>query len=352
MRFKSKLTVGFGVLGISFLLLATLFVREGGQQRKDHATSSGQSRHKELSAAIACRGRIEPEDGIIRISVPSSSSLGPALVAELKFDEGDDIREGNVLALLDSWKRLEAAWHVAQTRIQVSRSRLEQVKAGAKSGDLAAQEAEILKLRREVVFAEAECRRCEKLRGTGAVSVSMADLKRVEWEARVQQLRQAEEKLKSLAEIRETDILHAENEVAAAVAEAERAKAEFDQARILSPITGKVIKIHARPGERVGDEGVAELAKTGQMYAVAEVYETDIGRVRQGQKALVFCDALESSLEGVVHKVGMKVDRSGSLDLDPASFSDERIVEVKIRLLESQKVAGLINAQAIIRIQP
>jgi HlyD family secretion protein len=48
-----------------------------------------------------------------------------------------------------------------------------------------------------------------------------------------------------------------------------------------------VLQIHARPGERVGPEGIVELADTSVMYAVAEVYETDVGRVRIGQRARI-----------------------------------------------------------------
>jgi HlyD family secretion protein len=46
-----------------------------------------------------------------------------------------------------------------------------------------------------------------------------------------------------------------------------------------------LIEIHTYPGERVGADGILELGRTDEMVAIAEVYETDIGRVRKGQRA-------------------------------------------------------------------
>jgi HlyD family secretion protein len=349
---KTKLTFACTVLGIVLLTVLFILASDIGRERIHPSDDRSQNRAAGRKSGVACRGRIEPEDGLIRLSVPSSSSLGPALVAELKVKEGDDVVQGQVIAFLDSRQRLEAAWHVAQSRIKVAEARLAHVRAGAKAGDLAAQEAEIGRLRREVGFAENEWRRYEKLRAGGSVAISLADRKRIDMETWAQLLRQAEEKLKSLAEIRETDIRLAECELQEALSDRERAKAELDQASIRSPLTGKVIKVYAHPGERVGDQGVVELAETGQMYAVAEVYETDITRVKPGQRARVIGDALPGPLEGEVHKIGLKVSKSSTLGLDPSAFSDERVFEVKIRLFEGHRVAGLTNAQVTVEIQP
>ncbi|WP_234016998.1 biotin/lipoyl-binding protein [Nostoc sp. 'Lobaria pulmonaria (5183) cyanobiont'] len=46
---------------------------------------------------------------------------------------------------------------------------------------------------------------------------------------------------------------------------------------------GQIIKIHTRVGEKISDSGIADLAQTDQMMAVAEVYQIDIGKVKLGQ---------------------------------------------------------------------
>jgi HlyD family secretion protein len=87
------------------------------------------------------------------------------------------------------------------------------------------------------------------------------------------------------------------------------------------------------------------------MFAVAEVYETDIGLVRVGQKARLRSDALSHDLTGVVATIGRTIHRTTVLDVDPAADTDSRIVEVRIKLDESGPVAALTNLQVRIDIQ-
>jgi HlyD family secretion protein len=113
-----------------------------------------------------------------------------------------------------------------------------------------------------------------------------------------------------------------------------------------------VIKVHAREGERVGPDGVVELGKTDQMYAIAEVYETDIEAVRIGQRATVTSPALAQSLQGTVEWVHLKVGKLDALGTDPAAKTDARVVEVEIRLDDSEPAAGLTYLQVEVEIKP
>ncbi|MGI9291233.1 MAG: biotin/lipoyl-binding protein, partial [Gammaproteobacteria bacterium] len=61
----------------------------------------------------------------------------------------------------------------------------------------------------------------------------------------------------------------AELDVLVAEADIEVAKAELDQSRIVSPINGQILEIHAYRGERIGDKGLLELGETNTMYVVA-----------------------------------------------------------------------------------
>ena len=86
------------------------------------------------------------------------------------------------------------------------------------------------------------------------------------------------------------------------------------------------------------------------MFAVAEVYETDIGFVRLGQKARLSSGALARDVTGVVAAIGRTIHRTTVLDVDPAADADSRIVEVRIRLDDSERVASLTNLQVRIDI--
>jgi HlyD family secretion protein len=163
-------------------------------------------------------------------------------------------------------------------------------------------------------------------------------------------------------ELRRAQELHARNTaarseldaagVAARVAKASRdaARARLELALVRSPVTGQVLAIHARAGERLGPEGLMELGETDRMYAVAEVYETDVARVRVGQRARIASPALEQRLAGTVEKVGLKVGKMDVLGTDPVAKTDARVVEVRIRLDAGHGVEALTNLQVEVEI--
>lgn len=130
------------------------------------------------------------------------------------------------------------------------------------------------------------------------------------------------------------------------------ARAELELALVRAPIAGRVLEVHARAGERVGPDGVVELGRTDEMFAVAEVYETDIGRVRTGQRAVVTSPALATPQQGSVERIGLKIGRLDAIGADPIAKTDARVVEVEIRLDEPKAVAHLTNLQVEIEIAP
>ncbi len=59
-----------------------------------------------------------------------------------------------------------------------------------------------------------------------------------------------------------------------------RQEAELERTFVRAPFAGRVIDVLRRPGEIVGVDGILELARIDQMQAIAEVFETDVRRVR------------------------------------------------------------------------
>ena len=104
----------------------------------------------------------------------------------------------------------------------------------------------------------------------------------------------------------------------------------------------------------VSSEGIMEIGRTNQMYVIAEVYQTDIQKVRLGQKVTISSTALPRDLKGTVSEIGLLVDRQRILNINPGADTDRRIVEVKIRVneLEDNKlIMGLTNLQVDVAIQ-
>jgi HlyD family secretion protein len=130
------------------------------------------------------------------------------------------------------------------------------------------------------------------------------------------------------------------------------ARAAWELANVRSPIDGRVLYVHAREGERVDGQGIVELGRTDHMFAIAEVYEDDIGRVRKGQRARVTSPVLVQPLAGTVDRVRPRVSKQDALGTDPAARKDARVVEVEVRLDDSGPAAELTNLQVEIEIEP
>jgi HlyD family secretion protein len=155
---------------------------------------------------------------------------------------------------------------------------------------------------------------------------------------------------RSVASGAKLDAAEMDLRIADANLDAARARVELTQIR--APIVGQILEIHARPGERVRADGVLEMGDTKNMVAVAEVYETDIGSVVEGQRAIIHSSALEAPLSGIVAGVGLKVGRMDVLGTDPVAKADARVIEVRIKLDSSEAVARLTNLQVEIEIEP
>ncbi len=137
-----------------------------------------------------------------------------------------------------------------------------------------------------------------------------------------------------------------------ALADLDAAKATLELAVVRAPLRAQVLEIHAYPGERVGPEGIMELGRTDRMYAVAEVYETDITAVEVGQQATVRAPAMDTELTGKVERVSLKVGRLDAVGTDPIAKTDARVVEVFILLDDSEAVSRFTNMQVKVEIQP
>ena len=337
---------------------------------------------------VTALGRLEPKGEIITVSV-SSAAEGNQLEA-LLVEEGDKVERGLIIAVLDSRDRLQAALEQAQEQVRVAQANLALVKAGAKTGEIQAQEAAIARIeaersnnmmaqsatvsriQAEVNNAQVEYQRYQQLYQDGAISASerdskylalatakeqlteaQANLSRIE-SAQEKQIAEAKATLNQIAEVRPVDVSVAEAEVRQAQAAVKVAQAELDRSSIKSPQGGTVIKILARLGEIVSsEEGIARIGKIEEMNVVAQVYESDVRRVEIGQPVTITSSAIDEKLTGTVEKIGLEIERQDVVNTDPTSNIDARVVEVEIGLDEesSKQVAGLTNLQVNARIE-
>jgi HlyD family secretion protein len=283
----------------------------------------------EPGRAVSALGRLEPQFGIVTISASSTPQaiLGAILVA-LHVEEGDFVEAGQLLAVTDTAAVMEAQVAEAEAALAYARKEVEARRSQATEACV----------RADVAVDEADRR--QRLREQGVAGEEEAESARGEAEAR-----------KAACTSASTAVSLAQAGVAVAEAHLATARQEAQRSYIHAPFAGRVLAVIVRPGELIGERGILELGQVSRMYAIAEVYETDIRFVQAGQKATVASPVLEQVLSGTVEAIRPKVAKQDALGTDPAARKDARIVEVAILLDDPEPVAGLTNLQVDVVIQ-
>ncbi|MFM7908378.1 MAG: ABC exporter membrane fusion protein [Microcystis sp.] len=314
----------------------------------------------------------------------AQANLGLAASKLEKVREG--AKKGEIMAQDSRMRQSKAELEGQIMRQKAAISSLESELEGEKLG----QKATVERIKAELNNALTDCQRYQSLYRNGSVSQgekerfcleatttqkrlqeAEANLQRITTtleqkiqEARAnlqrtlntleQQIQENQAMLSAVREIRPVDLQIAQDEVMTAKANVERAQAELELSYVRAPHAGRILKIHTFPGELVKNEGILDLGNIQKMYVTAEVYETDISRVKLGQSVTIKTDKMLGDLEGTVEEIGWKVGRQDVLGTDPVVDTDARVVEVKISLdhRSSAKVNRLTNLKVNVIIHP
>lgn len=261
-----------------------------------------------LPRQVSALGRIEPLGGISQVSVPSS--LSNDRVREILVKEGQEVRKGQPLAVLESIDTLESSVRKSEAEIRVAESKL------------AAQDSVIARYKADLGQASAEARRAEQLFAAGATTAN-----------RVEKLQADESSAKAqLAEAIATKATLVED-LRSSRASLDKDKTERAKATVLAPFSGTVFKVHARPGDKVGEDGLLEMGDSSRMGVIAEVYQSDRPMIALGQKASLSADGFKGrKVEGQVVEIAREVSRQTVFSGQAGENLDRRVLEVKIGL--------------------
>jgi HlyD family secretion protein len=263
---------------------------------------------------VGALGRIEPRSKVLNLY--DDSGPDGARVEILHVKEGDEVKSGDILVTFSSNGRKKAA-------LELAKIKLEDLKEKIKLQQISYE------------ISEREYNRYSALLQSKSVSVDAKDKAYAAFN-------DAASKLSSL-----------KSEFSAAEIELTIAEDELKRTYISAPIDGTILKIHSYPGEKISSEGIMEIADLKHFDVVAEVYERDISKVKKGQKAEIFIDGIEDRFEGVVDQLSFQVYKNDINKTDPLANRDNRVVEVRISILENQNleiVRHMIYRQVQVRI--
>lgn len=199
----------------------------------NHVLQNKQAEEKQQVVApqiktVTALGRLEPEGEVIKLAASSSGQGSQGnKIDQLLVQEGEEVKKGQVIAILDNSEKLKAAYEKSKEAVSIAQANLAKVQAGAKTGEIEAQKAEIARIRaqslgeeraqRETVSrleaqwegdkatqratirrleaelnnAQSEFRRYESLYKNGAISQSDFDSRSLKVDTVVQQLNEA-----------------------------------------------------------------------------------------------------------------------------------------------------------------
>lgn len=341
---------------------------------------------------VVALGRLVPQGEVIKISVVNARD---SRVNQILVKEGDLVRANQVIAILQGRDRAEQQLREAMANVAIKRSQLQKVQQGDfKQGEVLAQKAAISELEARLqsetkekvaaingaqatlANAKQKYQRNESLAKQGAISTSELDNAKEELDrtraifAQAQansdntksvlqaQLAREKANLQKLQEVLPVDVDIARAELEQALIQVQQRKAELADTQVKVPIAGQILRINTRVGEQVNtQEGIAELGQTRQMYVIAEVYESDILKVKPGQEATINSEygGFQQEITGKVEEIGLQIGKTrlSQGQNNPTTDVNARVVEVKIRIdpEDSPKVANLTGMQVRVEIE-
>jgi HlyD family secretion protein len=248
------------------------------------------------------------------------SSTVQGRITEVLVREGQQVKQGDVVARLDSTRQVYNLER-ARARMVASRARLTELKATVSSEEKAA-EAELRKAETVLQASESETTRLRRLRTSGAVPAE--DVQKAETTLRLAKA-EVENKKAAVghadsAPARER-IRVAEARVVVAQTNVKLAEEAVAATTLRAPIAGTVLRVHVQVGSitnpaafgLASSASVCELADTSALEVEVHIHERNLRQFFLGQRCEARLDAFpETKYPGVVKRISPVVDRDSS----------------------------------------
>jgi HlyD family secretion protein len=297
------------------------------------------------------------------------------VVSSLRVDEGDTVKEGDLLGTLDD-RELSLQAAEARANLASVRAALAQLTAGTRPEEIAEARAKAEALGLTAERMDRELERARILADAGALSVQAAQTAETESRVSRKTYQAAQQALAAMqAGARPEALAAARAAVDAARARLDHALELLSRTKIRAPLSGRVLRKFLDVGSTVSFglpyvEGYSTLApgspvvsigELDGLEATADVNQTDLGRIPPGGAVDVRADAFPGrSHRAHVLRVSPRADRSKNTvevtvrfdDPVPAELSQD--MSVKLEFLSGPPPAAgplepQVPASAIVR---
>lgn len=230
--------------------------------------------------------------GNVDIRQVSLAFEGSGRIAELRAEEGDRVKAGQVIGSLDT-STLKFQARQAEAQVEAQKQALLKLRNGSRPEEIAQAKAQLASAEASATLAEQNLERATSLRERGTTSVQVLDQARAQAEAARASVEQSRAALQ-LAEAgaRAEDIAGAEAQLAAAQANLALLRHQIEQGQLKAPVDAVVRSRLREPGDIVTSAmAVFALALTEPKWIRVYASELDLGRIMPGMDAQVFADS-------------------------------------------------------------
>lgn len=275
-----------------------------------------------LTEMVKAPGQIEPHT---KVDISSEVS---ARIEQLPFREGDTVSKGDIVVRLDD-RDLKAALDAAEARRDGEAFRLQ------------AEQARLTGLLNSQTFAQKQLERRQALYDSG-------DLPRKELDDALERVGDLQSQIDST----KYAISVIESSLAGAKADIDRATQSLARTVIRAPMDGVITALNAEVGEVVlvgtmNNPGtvILTVADLSRMILKAEISESDIAKIKEGQTARVHINAYRDEVfSGVVTEIALQrtLPRQANANTLSSSTTGYFEAEVEIDLRGRLILSGLM----------
>jgi HlyD family secretion protein len=248
--------------------------------------------------------------------------LSPKITGRIEWvgvDQDSQVKKGQVLIRLEQ-RDLQAQLAQARANTQAAEARLQQLLAGSREEDIEQAQAAVEEAQANVVLAEVNLKRTEKLFAEGLVARQLIDDGRNQSDTARAKLKAAKERLRLVkAGPRPEEIQQARAELRQTQASVELAEANLDNTLIRAPMDGTILERLAEPGETVTTTIVSQRGAKSAMLSMADlrdllvevdINQSDLKKLRLRMPAVVTPDAHpERRYQGVLTEMAPEANR-------------------------------------------
>ena len=285
----------------------------------------------DANVVFACTARVEGASETIEVGAGLDG-----VIAELRVHDGDRVRAGDVLAVIDR-RELGAELGGAKSAAESARQTRMRILRGSRVEDRERAEAEVRAADAVLTEAVAQQRRAAQLIADGIITVAANEEARRALDVAQAQLEAARKRAELVkAPPLPEEAAKADADVRAADERVRVLEQTLEKSFVRAPIDGTVLRTTMKPGESFSmlvPKPILTMADTSWLRVRAEVDERDVARVFAGQRVVIRADGWQDAgvparVSRVSSQMGRKTVRTG----DPADKGDRDVLEVLVDL--------------------